>query len=317
MEKEEKIWNFYQEMVRLLQKDPISGNKFVEQALTSIIFGYEFQDESLHSIETLERLLLWNLSYNNKSQSNHNYPMVEEFVKPFSSINQDLYFNNLILKDPIQSRKTYMMCKLAEDMETKPNLSIAISLLQKKNPEFIKSYEAISKLKEIIRTGWITRNVEKAYQENDPSHIMQMFSLATAYFRLDETLDLDKEKVYEMILIHEIGELIAGDIAEGSKEHSSKHEKEKEAVIKIFSPIKTGEHFIALWEEFEERKTKESQFVYQLDKIDPVLKAKVLDQDLKREDLFPDFFNYEEKRSTFAKGKVKELFYYIKEDENK
>ena len=58
--------------------------------------------------------------------------------------------------------------------------------------------------------------------------------------------------------------------------------------------------------------TEEAKFVYQLDKIDPVLKAKVLDDVLDRDDLFIDFYTYEENRKTFEQGKLKELFCLVK-----
>jgi len=172
-------------------------------------------------------------------------------------------------------------------------------------------------MKEIIRSGWIARNVEKSYQENDAVHIMQMFALAMAYFRLDKDINLDKQKVYETILIHEIGETLAGDIREGASDHNTKHDLERKAVIKTFSLLNKGSYFIRLWDKFEERKTEEASFVYQLDKIDPVLRAKILDASLNREDLFADFYNYEEKRKTFENGRVKKLFYYVKNAEGR
>lgn len=76
-------------------------------------------------------------------------------------------------------------------------------------------------------------------------------------------------------------------------------------------PLKTGAYFISLWEEFEKKETEEALFVYQLDKMDPILKAVFLDLELNRKDLFDDFFSYEKGRNTFKKGKVKKLFQYI------
>lgn len=178
--------------------------------------------------------------------------------------------------------------------------------------ELQKVINSFSQLKNILRTGWIKRNVPLEYQETDIEHIMQMISLAAPLFNNYSDLKLDRKKVYEMILVHEIGEIKAGDIREGTKEHQSKHILEEQAVINVFEKINTGDYFISLWEEFEERKCEEAIFTYQLDKIDPVLKAKILDKRLGRDDLFLDFFNFEEQRKTFKEGKVKELFYYIK-----
>lgn len=56
---------------------------------------------------------------------------------------------------------------------------------------------------------------------------------------------------------------LAGDIREVDKNHEAKHDIERQAFIRIFSSIQTGEDFISLWEEFEDRKTEEAFFGYQ------------------------------------------------------
>lgn len=240
-----------------------------------------------------------------------------DLLKPFSTINEDSYFNLLMMSNPFLAQEILIICRLAEELENENSFSLAKELLKIRGSKLQDSYNSFSKMKEIIRTGWIARNVEESYRENDAVHIMQMFALAMAYFRLDISNDLDRQKTYETILIHEIGETLAGDIREGTSGHDTKNEIEKQAVEKTFKPLGKGSYFINLWTEFEEKKTKEARFVYQLDKIDPVLKAKILDSILERDDLFLDFYSYEEKRETFTKGKVKELFYYIKSAEGR
>lgn len=309
MEVSENIWKFYQNVVNLIQKDYASANKFVEQAATSMILGHEFGGTNLNSVESYETSFVWNLTYNNQSESTNSFA---DLLKPFSTINQDFYFNLLIAENPFLAQEILMVCCLVEELEDENRSSLAKELLKIRGSKLQESYNSFSKMKEIIRTGWVVRNVEESYRENDAVHIMQMFALAMAYFRLDKDVSMDKQKVYETILIHEIGEILAGDIREGASGHDTKHEIEKQAVEKTFKPLTKGAYFIELWDEFEEKKTKEARFVYQLDKIDPVLKAKILDKILERDDLFQDFYNYEEKRKTFEKGKVKELFYYIK-----
>ncbi|MDE5630733.1 MAG: HD domain-containing protein, partial [Bacilli bacterium] len=117
------------------------------------------------------------------------------------------------------------------------------------------------------------------------------------------------QKVYEMIIIHEIAEAIVGDIVEGSAEHLTKSERERIAIYEIFKNLKNKDYFINLWEEFENRQTEEAKFVYEIDKLDPVLKAKYLDRKLKRDDLFEDFYDYEDNRGTFIDTPLQKLFY--------
>lgn len=56
----------------------------------------------------------------------------------------------------------------------------------------------------------------------------------------------------------------------------------------------------------EERLLK---FYDELDKLDPVLKARFLDKNLNRADLFDDFYDYEDKRGTFIGTPLQKLFY--------
>ncbi len=307
MEIAEGVWKFYQNVVELLQKDYGSANNFVEQAATSMLCGMEFGGTALNSIESYETSFIWNLTYNNENNKELN-----TILAPFSIINQDGYFNELITSNPLLAREILMICQLSNELETNKSDSLAAKLLDLKKSKLPEAYHSFSTMKEITRTGWIVRNIPKTHQENDAIHIMQMFALALAYFRLDKNIDLDQKKVYETILLHEIGETLAGDIREGIAEHETKHDLERQAVKKTFTSLNKGLYFIDLWDEFEERKTKEAEFVYQLDKIDPILKAQILDKYLARGDLFEDFYSYEEKRKTFEKGKVKELFYYSK-----
>lgn len=307
---EDKICRFYYETVKLLQGDFKKSSLFLEQASTSMVFGREFGDSSLSSKRAYELLFFWNLSYPG-AKNPYNKGEMNEILKLCSIVDNKSFFDKVIEEDPFLPRKIYMMCRLAYDLEKEDALSIALSLLKLKNKDYIESYRAFSKLKNIIRTGWIDRNVKESYQENDSLHIMQMFALAFAYFSLDKDITLDQKRVYEMILIHEIGEIIAGDIRETDKRHATKHEIEKQAIEKTFSYIKTGDYFISLWKEFERKETEEALFTYQLDKIDPILKAAFLDLKLNRTDLFIDFFSYEKNRDTFERGKVKELFQHV------
>ncbi len=191
-----------------------------------------------------------------------------------------------------------------------------IRLLEMKNEHFLDYDRAFKVLEDITRNGWIIRNVDEPYRENDSVHIMQMFALASSCFRIYNIGDVDKRKVFDMILIREIGEVIAGDITEMDPNHDNKHDLEREGVVSTFKHLNSGAYFIGLWDEFEERETWEAKDVYQYDKMDPILKTRFLDEELKRGDLFPDFYGYEEKRGTFKDGRLKRLFKYMKNSGN-
>jgi putative hydrolase of HD superfamily len=76
-----------------------------------------------------------------------------------------------------------------------------------------------------------------------------------------------------MALIHDIGESIVGDITPHDKvSDKDKHIQEKKALESLFKHVNKN-NVIELWKEYEERKTPEAKFVYELDKIEMLLQA--------------------------------------------
>ncbi len=76
-----------------------------------------------------------------------------------------------------------------------------------------------------------------------------------------------------MLLIHDIVEIDAGDTYYYDSEgYKTKSEREKKASERIFGilPDDQREEMLALWNEFEERKTPESKFANVLDHVQPL-----------------------------------------------
>jgi putative hydrolase of HD superfamily len=128
-------------------------------------------------------------------------------------------------------------------------------------------------LKQLYRQGWLHKNIPEERCESVAEHsfgvaVLGML-LAEAYYP-----DLDLLKILRMSLIHDFGEVYAGDFIPGdgiSLEH--KHQLEKESIIQIFSQIKNREDYLYLWEEFEGGVSPEAQFVRQIDKLEMALQA--------------------------------------------
>lgn len=312
--KERNLLNFYKKMVSLSQKDLRSSELFLEQAFVTMLMGYEFENERYCQRKAYEILLISNLSFNNcASGLNAN---IDDIIYPFNIIDSE-YYRNIMIENPMLIRELMMLCRLTDDLEKGDSKLFSLILLGAKNSNCISAFDSFSKLKDILRAGWIKRNVERDYLESDATHTMQMMAFASAYFTTFKPEDLDYNKVMEMILIHEIGEVLAGDIPEGELLHDSKHDIEARGVRNTFAGLKSGEYFINLWEEFEKRESNEAKFVYELDKFDPIIKAEYLDEELDRTDLLPDFYGYEERRGTFKDGKLKKVFKCLEEKVNK
>ena len=115
-----------------------------------------------------------------------------------------------------------------------------------------KYFEEINKLNNIVRTGWINRNVPLERRESVSEHIFTMALLSLAV--IDKyKLNLDVEKVMKMILIHELGEIDAGDIAlPKGDEIKKKYATELIGVNRICDLL--GETWMLnLWLEFEKK----------------------------------------------------------------
>ena len=119
-------------------------------------------------------------------------------------------------------------------------------------------FKEINKLNEIVRTGWIIRNIPIERRESVGEHIFTMALLSLSIidkYKLDKNLNI--EKVLKMILIHELGEIDVGDIPFMDKEaQKNKHEKELKGVTRICNVIDET-WILDIWKEFEEKNTEE------------------------------------------------------------
>lgn len=174
---------------------------------------------------------------------------------------------------------------------------------------------AISKCKiltSINRKGWINRNVPEYFYESDALHTMQMFALISMLYASGLINIKEPKKIYEMIFIHEIGEIVSGDITELDPRHKIKFAWEEAGAKEAFGEIDCGEYFMNLWYEFESKETAVARLAYEIDKLDAILKANYLTHELNRKSLVKDFFEYEERRDTFIKSEVKPLFEIVR-----
>lgn len=134
----------------------------------------------------------------------------------------------------------------------------------------IKFICEIDKLKSVFRQTYL---MDKSRKENDAEH---SWHLSVMVFLLKEYAneDFDLQKVIQMVLIHDLVEIIVGDVliydTEARKEQA---EKEQKAAVEIFSqlPDEQGNEFLSIWREFEEGETIESRFAKSLDRLQPIL----------------------------------------------
>lgn len=145
-----------------------------------------------------------------------------------------------------------------------------------KEKKVIDYYVICNKLKNIIRTGWTDWNVERDRIESVAEHIYGVQMLAIA-MKSEFNYDIDLMKVVFMLAIHELGEIIIGDLTQFQISNEDKKKIEFDAVHKILKNLLDGEKIEKLFLEFEEHKTKEALFAYQCDKLECDLQCKLYD----------------------------------------
>ncbi len=109
--------------------------------------------------------------------------------------------------------------------------------------------------------------------ENDIEHSYQLAMLAWYIVSLKD-LDLDIDLVIKYALIHDFVEVYAGDTyvySEDEELKASKEQREKDAAERLKKEFSEFSELHDLIDEYENKKDKESKFIYALDKIQPVL----------------------------------------------
>ncbi len=124
-----------------------------------------------------------------------------------------------------------------------------------------------------------TKLFDKSRFENAAEHAWHLGLMAMVLGEYaNEKIDL--AKVIKMVLIHDIVEIDAGDtIVYDTKSRTEAQEKESLAAERIFSilPENQKKTFIALWKEFEERKSPEAKFAAAIDRFEPILQNRLTD----------------------------------------
>jgi putative hydrolase of HD superfamily len=116
-------------------------------------------------------------------------------------------------------------------------------------------------------------NSQGKRKESSAEHSWSGLVLAD-YFLGKVKQKLDKIKVYEMLLYHDLVEIEVGDvnITDGDKRKGKKElELKAMQVVKQKIPIEMGNKFVRLFQEFEDGNTPEAKFCKAIDALDAVI----------------------------------------------
>ncbi len=149
-------------------------------------------------------------------------------------------------------------------------------LSQKKSgaKKIIRFANMVGKSKQILRSGWVREKIK-----NPESVAEHSFRLSVLSMVLGDQLGVDREKLTEMAILHDLGEVITGDLvwSRGKfidiKKRSEKEEFEKKGIEKIFKIIGISDKYIGLYKEMIERKSEEAKIFWELDKLEMAIQA--------------------------------------------
>ena len=128
----------------------------------------------------------------------------------------------------------------------------------------------IDKLKSIVRQTHLLDTPRRENSAEHSWHVAMMAILLCEYAREA----IDPLRVLQMLLIHDIVEIDAGDtFCYDPQGALDKEQREKEAADRIFGllPDDQGDELRALWEEFEAKRTPEAKFASAMDRLMPLL----------------------------------------------
>lgn len=146
-----------------------------------------------------------------------------------------------------------------------------------KSKNIIKFYMLANSLKNKIRSGWIEMNIKKERLESVAEHIYGCLMLSVA-IDSEYNLNLDMYKVFKMISLHELEEILMGDLTlRNVTSKDNRIKTGKKCVHNIVKDLIKSEEIEKLLDEFNERQTKEANFCYLIDKIECDFQAKMYD----------------------------------------
>lgn len=144
----------------------------------------------------------------------------------------------------------------------------------KRKVDYVDFFKTIGKSKRLLRSGWVREGVK------DPESVAEhSFRVGVLAMVLAGRLNVDKEKLMKMALLHDLGELVTGDIVTERwdiidvQKREEKEKEEREEIKKIFDKIGQGDEHVAIFDEMIGRTTPEAKVFWQLDKLEMALQA--------------------------------------------
>jgi putative hydrolase of HD superfamily len=134
-------------------------------------------------------------------------------------------------------------------------------------------FETAANLKNIPRKGWM----DKLGIISPESVADHCYSTTLMAMVVSDLQNLDTKKVTKMSLLHDLAESITGDFTPNSISKKNKEELEDKIMNEILNnlPEALFQEYMSIWKEYQDKKTKESVLVHEVDKLEMALQAKI------------------------------------------
>jgi putative hydrolase of HD superfamily len=124
-------------------------------------------------------------------------------------------------------------------------------------------------LKSTKRTGWLRAGVDPQRCESVADHAFYVVLFAALF--ADESLD--RATVLDMAIVHDLAEIVVGDLMPSDCPRAEKIERERAAMVEICRALPNGQRWLAVWEAYESQESPEAKFVRAIDRTEMARQA--------------------------------------------
>ncbi|EFM39272.1 HD domain protein [[Eubacterium] yurii subsp. margaretiae ATCC 43715] len=136
-----------------------------------------------------------------------------------------------------------------------------------------KDTEFVILLEEMKKINRQTKIIGSDRRENDAEHSWHVATMSMFLQHYSKS-KVDVNKVIQMLLIHDLVEIFAGDtFAYDTNGYQDKFKRESDAMekLKTYLSKDMGDMLESLWMEFENMESNESKFANAMDRLQPML----------------------------------------------
>ena len=163
-----------------------------------------------------------------------------------------------------------------------------------------------NELKSIPRMGWRVRGIRDGESVAEHSYAVALICLLLAD-RLD--LEVDRGKLLEIALLHDLPEHMLGDIHAPATRvlgEDVKEAAEARVLQRLFDGLAKRDEYVSLWREFAERSSIEGRIVRAVDKLEMFTQAYQYECEGNR--MLEDFWGWEDNLRDFEFDEIKKLY---------